>query len=60
MARQAGVESRADVGAPLEAYRSKRDFKTTPEPAGRRTRQSTKAAKAGQSFVIQKDRKSVV
>lgn len=54
MARQAGVESRADVGAPLEAYRSKRDFKTTPEPAGRRTRQSTKAAKAGQSFVIQK------
>jgi len=38
------------MAATLETYRSKRDFKTTPEPSGR-----TRAkAKAGDSFVIQK------
>ena len=36
--------------ATLETYRSKRDFKTTPEPSGRKRAK----AKAGHSFVIQK------
>jgi bifunctional non-homologous end joining protein LigD len=46
------------MAAPLEAYRSKRDFKTTPEPAGAKTIKTTRAPKAakksGPSFVIQK------
>jgi bifunctional non-homologous end joining protein LigD len=38
------------MAATLETYRSKRDFKTTPEPSGRKRAK----AKAGHSFVIQK------
>jgi bifunctional non-homologous end joining protein LigD len=38
------------MASTLETYRSKRDFKATPEPAGRKRAK----AKAGHSFVIQK------
>jgi len=37
------------VNKPLDAYRAKRDFSRTPEPAGRR-----RAKKAGNAYVIQK------
>jgi len=45
------------MAAPLEVYRSKRDFKVTSEPAGGKAPRNRKAAKveeAGHSFVIQK------
>ncbi|WEK51683.1 MAG: DNA ligase D [Candidatus Kaistia colombiensis] len=48
------------MAAPLEAYRSKRDFKVTPEPAGRKaakaakTPKTAKAATPALRFVIQK------
>ncbi len=38
------------MNKPLDAYRAKRDFAKTPEPAGKKTRRK----KAGNSYVIQK------
>ena len=52
MARQAGMQ--ADAAAPLEAYRSKRDFKVTSEPTGRKPPRAAKKAAPALSFVIQK------
>ena len=42
------------MAAPLQTYRSKRDFKVTSEPSGLKAAKAAKAPEAGHSFVIQK------